>query len=118
MAGVPVFSSQEGTETIPPGVARLAANSQRGGISRDPRLCRAASERTVVRRRQRRCPCRNVPHLRSATMKTIKFEDALKDYLEEMKRTGWYTKAYKAFVEANILKLVWSAARSSTPTRP
>jgi hypothetical protein len=39
-------------------------------------------------------------------MKTIKFEDALKDYLEEMKRTGWYTKAYKAFVEANILKLV------------
>src|SRR5260370_9139747 len=23
-----------------------------------------------------------------------------------MKRTGWYTKAYKAFVEANILKLV------------
>jgi len=68
--------------------------------------CRAASERTVVRRRQRRCPCRNVPHFRSATMKTIKFEDALKDYLEEMKRTGWYTKAYKAFVEANILKLV------------
>ena len=56
--------------------------------------------------RQRRCPCRNVPHFRSATMKTIKFEDALKDYLEEMKRTGWYTKAYKAFVEANILKLV------------
>jgi hypothetical protein len=49
---------------------------------------------------------RNVPHFRSATMKTIKFEDALKDYLEEMKRTGWYTKAYKAFVEANILKLV------------
>ena len=39
-------------------------------------------------------------------MKIIKFEDALKDYLEEMKRTGWYTKAYKAFVEANILKLV------------
>jgi hypothetical protein len=39
-------------------------------------------------------------------MKTIKFEDALKDYLEEMKRTGWYTKVYKAFVEANILKLV------------
>jgi iron uptake system EfeUOB component EfeO/EfeM len=39
-------------------------------------------------------------------MKTIKFEDALKDYLEEMKRTGRYTKAYKAFVEANILKLV------------
>ena len=39
-------------------------------------------------------------------MKTIKFEDALKDYLEEMKRTGWYTKASKAFVEANILKLV------------
>jgi len=69
-------------------------------------LCRAASERTVVRRRQRRCPCRNVPHFRSATMKTIKFEDALEDYLEEMKRTGWYTKAYKAFVEANILKLV------------
>src|SRR6516165_12318558 len=63
-------------------------------------------ERTVVRRRQRRCPCRNVPHFRSATMKTIKFEDVLKDYLEEMKRTGWYTKAYKAFVEANILKLV------------
>ena len=49
---------------------------------------------------------RNVPHFRSATMKTIKFEDALKDYLEEMKQTGWYTKAYKAFVEANILKLV------------
>jgi hypothetical protein len=39
-------------------------------------------------------------------MKTIKFEDALKDYLEEMMRTGWYTNAYKAFVEANILKLV------------
>ena len=39
-------------------------------------------------------------------MKTIEFEDALKDYLEEMKRTGWYTKVYKAFVEANILKLV------------
>jgi hypothetical protein len=39
-------------------------------------------------------------------MKTIEFEDALKDYLEEMKRTGWYTKAYEAFVEANILKLV------------
>ncbi len=39
-------------------------------------------------------------------MKTIKFEDALKDYLEEVMRTGWYTKAYKAFVEANILKLV------------
>jgi hypothetical protein len=39
-------------------------------------------------------------------MKTIKFEDVLKDYLEEMKRTGCYTKAYKAFVEANILKLV------------
>jgi hypothetical protein len=38
-------------------------------------------------------------------MKTIEFEDALKDYLEEMKRTGWYTKAYMAFVEANILKL-------------
>jgi hypothetical protein len=38
-------------------------------------------------------------------MKTIEFEDALKDYLEEMKRTGRYTKAYKAFVEANILKL-------------
>ena len=31
-------------------------------------------------------------------MKSNKFEDALKDYLEEMKRTGWYTKAYKAFV--------------------
>jgi len=39
-------------------------------------------------------------------MKTIEFEDALKDYLEEMKRIGWYTKVYKAFVEANILKLV------------
>jgi hypothetical protein len=39
-------------------------------------------------------------------MKTIEFEDALKYYLEEMKRTGWYTKVYKAFVEANILKLV------------
>jgi hypothetical protein len=36
-------------------------------------------------------------------MKTIEFEDALKDYLEEMKRTGWYTKVYKAFVEATRL---------------
>ena len=29
-------------------------------------------------------------------MKTIKFEDALKHYLEEMKRTGCYDKAYEA----------------------
>jgi hypothetical protein len=48
-------------------------------------------------------------------MKTIKFEDALKHYLEEMKRTGCYDKAYEALCNANILKLLMGRHPDADP---
>jgi DUF1009 family protein len=39
-------------------------------------------------------------------MKTIKFEDLLKEYDEMVRQTEDFAKAYKAMVEANVAKLM------------
>jgi hypothetical protein len=39
-------------------------------------------------------------------MKTIKFEDLLKEYNEMFRQGEDYAKAYKAFVDANICRLL------------
>jgi hypothetical protein len=48
-------------------------------------------------------------------MKTIKFEDLLKEYDEMVRQTGDYIKGYKAVVDANVCKLLLERHPNADP---